>query len=161
MTEKFKSAPDFELFDQYSIKHSLMQYRGKWLVIYFYPHDDTPDCQLEACKFRDESRLITQFGDAIVIGINKGSVKSHKRFSDKYNLNFPLLSDPLHIVTKQFGAWRATKLNKLINYPLATARNTYLINHEGQIVKEYLNVQPKDHVYEVINDLQQLQGITS
>lgn len=90
-----KQAPDFSLLDQDGITHHLSDYAGKWLVLYFYPKDDTPGCTTEACNFRDERDAIAEFGNAEVVGVSKDSVKSHRKFADKHGLNFTLLSDPI------------------------------------------------------------------
>lgn len=151
-----KTAPSFNLPDQNGTMRSLSEYRGRWVVVYFYPHDWSPNCTKEACSFRDEYQIISQFGDAEVIGINQGSVKSHKRFADRNKLNFPLLSDKDHEIAKQYGAWR-TRPAKYYDVPFGTRRNTYIINPQGKIVKSYIKVDPNKHAEEVINDLQKLQ----
>ena len=152
----FKKAPLFTLSDQDGKTRSLKDYFGRWVVVYFYPSDNSLNCTKEACNFRDEYRIISQFGNAEILGINKGSVESHKRFADRYALNFPILSDPDHKVTSAYGAWRHLPIN--LFEPLATRRNTYLVNPEGYIVKSYLSVNPNDHAQEVISDLQELQA---
>lgn len=151
-----KKAPDFQLLDQDGTERSLTDYAGSWLVLYFYPKDDSLNCTREACEFRDEQRILAQFGNAKVIGINKGSVTSHKKFSEKNHLKFPLLSDPTHVVTKAYGAWR-TPGARLVDRPYATRRNTYLIDPTGTIVKHYTGVTPRNHVETIIRDLQELQ----
>jgi peroxiredoxin Q/BCP len=149
-------APDFSLQDQGGTTRSLKDYRGRWVVVYFYPNDNSLNCTREACNFRDEYRIIAQFGGAEVIGINKGSVDSHKKFADRHHLNFPILSDPDHVTTSAYGAWRAGPV-KLHDKLFGTRRNTYLVDPKGNIVKKYFNVNPNDHAQEVINDLQELQ----
>ena len=153
-----KKAPAFNLLDQHGKPHSLADYAGSWLVLYFYPRDNSLNCTREACSFRDEQKVISQFGNAQIVGINKGSVSSHKQFADKHHLKFPILSDPDHVVTSAYGAWRSSA-SKVYDRPFGTRRNTYLINPEGQIVKEYLGVTPRGHVETIIHDLQQLQGL--
>lgn len=91
-----KQAPNFTLPDQNGNNKSLSDYAGKWLVLYFYPKDDTLGCTTEACNFRDERRVIAELGNAEIIGISKDSVASHAKFAEKYNLDFSLLSDPEH-----------------------------------------------------------------
>jgi len=157
MDGSLKKAPDFSLLDQNNIKRSLHDYAGHWIVLYFYPRDESLGCTAEACNFRDEYRIIAQFGAAEVIGINKGSVESHKKFAERHHLNFPILSDPGHKVTKAYGAWKLTKISRPLDMPFATRRNTYLINPQGLIAKEYIAVNPNDHASEVISDLQALQ----
>jgi peroxiredoxin Q/BCP len=151
-----KRAPAFSLQDQDGVRHALKDYKGRWVVVYFYPNDNSLNCTKEACNFRDEYRIISQFGDAAVIGINKGSVESHQRFAARHHLNFPILSDPGHKVTSAYGAWRSNPV-KFYDRPFGTRRNTYLINPEGHIVKTYLSVDPNNHAQEVISDLQALQ----
>jgi peroxiredoxin Q/BCP len=153
-----KVAPDFYLPDQNGKSRSLKEFRGRWVVLYFYPLDNLPNCTTEACSFRDEYQIITQFGNAEIIGINHGSVESHAKFALRHHLNFPILSDAGHEVTKAYGAWRTGK-PKMYDKPFGTRRNTYIINPKGKIVKEYHIVNPRHHAQEVINDLQSLQTL--
>jgi peroxiredoxin Q/BCP len=154
---KFPKAPAFTLPDQDGINRSLDDYRGHWVVLYFYPHDNTLNCIREACRFRDEYQIIGQFGNAKVIAINKGTVGSHKKFSDKHRLNFLLLSDAGHKVTSLYGAWRSNR-GKLLDMAFGTRRNTYIIDPAGNIAKTYLGVSPRNHVEMIISDLQSLQA---
>lgn len=149
-------APDFSLADQNGKTRSLDDYKGRWLVLYFYPHDKSLNCTKEACNFRDEYRIISQFGDAEIIGVNHASVEQHKNFADKHHLNFPILSDASHKVTSAYGAWRSSPV-KFYDWPFGTRRNTYIINPDGEIVKTYLKVDPNKHAEQVIKDLQELQ----
>lgn len=151
-----KQAPNFSLPDQNNERHSLQDYAGGWLVVYFYPKDDTPGCTTEACDFRDARDALAEYGNAAVIGISKDSVKSHQKFADKHQLNFTLLSDPDHAVIEAFGAWGPKKF--MGREFLGVRRNTYLIDPKGQIVKEYENVTPKTHVGLLIADLKTLQN---
>lgn len=144
-------APDFTLPDQDGNMHSLKDYVGKWLVLYFYPEDDTPGCTTEACNFRDAREVIAELGGAEVVGISKDSVESHKKFVDKYGLNFTLLSDESHEVMKAYDSWGTMMAN----------RNTFIINPKGEIVKEYKGVEPNDHAGEIIVDLKALQAAKS
>lgn len=150
-----RKAPDFTLPDQDGKEHSLADYKGRWLVVYFYPKDDTPGCTTEACDFRDARNAIAEFGSAAVIGISKDTVKSHRKFVDKHDLNFTLLSDPEHRIIEAFGAWGPRKF--MGREFLSIYRNTYIVNPEGMIVKEYEGVQPKTHVAEIVRDLKALQ----
>ena len=150
-----KKAPNFNLPDQDGKQHQLSDYAGKWLVVYFYPKDETEGCTTEACSFRDERDAIAKYGNATVVGISKDSVDSHKKFASKNNLNFTLLSDPEHEVIEAYGAWGPRKF--MGKSYVGTHRNTYLVNPEGQIVKEYLGVNPKKHAVEIINDLKAFQ----
>jgi thioredoxin-dependent peroxiredoxin len=144
-------APDFSLPDQAGKIHHLSDYHGKWLVLYFYPKDDTPGCTKEACRFRDEREEFTKKGVAIV-GISKDSVASHEKFAKKFDLNFTILSDTSLETIKAYGAWGKKKfMGKEFDGVL---RNTYLINPEGEIVKTYEGVKPEIHSQEILKDLQ-------
>jgi peroxiredoxin Q/BCP len=149
-----KRAQDFTLPDQDGNIHKLADYQGKWLVLYFYPKDDTPGCTAEACSFRDARSDIEKL--AAVVGISKDSVSSHKKFSDKYHLNFTLLSDPNHEVIEAYDSWKPKKF--MGKEYLGTERNTFIIDPDGNIVKEYLGVDPKEHSGQIIADLQTLQA---
>lgn len=143
-------APPFSLPDQNGKLHSLPDYSGKWLVLYFYPKDDTPGCTTEACSFRDGRDVLQQMG-AEVIGVSGDSVKSHKKFADKYDLDFTLLSDTDHSVTEAYDSWAPKKL--FGHDFIGIHRNTFLINPSGEIAKKYEGVNPKTHVGEIIKDL--------
>lgn len=149
-------APDFSLIDQDGIVHSLKSYAGKWLVLYFYPKDNTSGCTTEACNFRDAREAIADLGNAEVVGISKDSVASHKKFADKHGLSFTLLSDPDHTTIEAYGAWGPRKF--MGREYLGTHRQTYIINPTGDIVKRYENVDPKKHAAEIIQDLRSLQA---
>jgi peroxiredoxin Q/BCP len=149
-------APDFSLPDQNGTIHTLADYAGKWLVLYFYPKDDTPACTAEACSFRDEREVIAEAGHAEVVGISKDTVRSHKKFADKYGLTFTLLSDPEHTVIEAYGAWAPKKF--MGREFMGTLRNTVIINPQGEIVKTYEGVDVKNHAAEIIADLIKLQG---
>lgn len=133
-------APDFNLPDQNGKLHQLSDYAGRWLIVYFYPKDDTPGCTKEACNFRDNLSEYYK-RDVSVVGISKDSVASHEKFAKKYDLNFTILSDESLETIKAFGAWG----NKVL-------RNTYLINPEGEIVKTYEDVKPETHSAEILSD---------
>ena len=146
-------AKDFNLQGQNGDHHKLSDYKDKWLLIYFYPKDDTPGCTKEACNFRDAINEFTKRGITIV-GISKDSVASHKKFADKYSLNFTLLSDPEHLTIESYGAWGVKKfMGKEFT---GTHRNSYLINPTGEIVKEYKSVNPLSHFTQIITDLDKL-----
>ena len=151
-----KHAPDFSLQDQDGKIHSLADYVGKWLVLYFYPKDDTPGCSTEACNFRDERDAIAEFGGTEVVGISKDSVRSHKKFADKYGLNFTLLSDPDHAVIEAYDSWKPKKM--MGREFLGVERNTFIISPAGEITREYRGVDPKKHAAQIIADLQSLQA---
>ncbi len=151
-----KQAPNFNLLDQNGTKHELADYSGKWLVLYFYPKDSTPGCTKEACSFRDARADIEQEANASVVGISKDSVESHKKFSDKYHLNFTLLSDPEHQVIEAYESWKPLKF--MGKEYMGTQRNTFIIGPDGGIYKQYIGVDPKDHANQIIKDLKQLQA---
>ena len=154
-----KQAPAFSLEEQNGKIHSLADYAGKWVVLYFYPKDDTPGCTTEACNFRDERDAIAEYGNAVVIGISKDTVKSHKKFADKFDLNFTLLGDPDHTVIEKYDAWQERSMYG--RKYMGIVRSTVIINPEGKIVKEYPKVDPKKHAVEIIKDLQTLQASPS
>lgn len=148
-------APDFSLPDQTGKIHRLSDYKGKWLIVYFYPKDDTPGCTKEACNFRDASKEYQKRGVAIV-GISKDSIKSHEKFAGRYKLNFPILADELGEVIESYGAWgQKSMFGKKY---MGILRNTYLINPEGEIAKEYEGVKPEVHNKELLKDLDQMMG---
>lgn len=151
-----KKASDFSLADQNGVLHSLADFRGKWLVLYFYPKDDTTGCTKEACSFRDEREVIASLGNAEVVGVSKDSVRSHKKFAEKYDLGFTLLSDPEHKVIEAYGSWKPLKF--MGREYMGTQRNTFVIDPEGNIVKEYVGVDPKSHAAQIIADLKELQA---
>lgn len=143
-------APDFELFDQSETKHSLQQYHGKWVVLYFYPKDDTPGCTKEACAFRDDIAILQNL-NAQVFGVSVDDSASHAEFAKKYSLQFPLLADSGGKVAKQYGS--LTKIG-----PLKLAkRHTFIIDPSGNIAKIYRSVSPSSHSDEVIAELKALK----
>lgn len=151
-----RQAPNFSLADQTSTVRTLKDYAGKWLVLYFYPKDNTPGCTAEACNFRDTRESIAALGNAEVVGVSRDSVRSHAKFAEKHNLNFTLLSDPDAVAIKAYNSWGERKLfGRLF---LGILRNTYIIDPKGVIVKEYTGVDPAKHAAEIIRDLQTLQA---
>jgi peroxiredoxin Q/BCP len=143
-------APDFQLLDQHGQQHGLTRYQGQWLVLYFYPKDDTPGCTAEACEFRDDLLVLKRMAVA-VIGVSLDKVQSHADFAAKYHLPFPLLSDRDGQVARAYGA-----LFRL--GPLRFAkRHTFLVDPAGRIAGIYRKVDPKTHSDQVIRDLQALQ----
>ena len=143
-------APSFTLPDSQGNQISLSDFKGKWIVLYFYPKDDTPGCTTEACHFRDDFKLLESLG-AKVIGMSIDDSFSHKKFAEKYNLPFPLLSDASGEVASRYGA-----LNNFLVIKLAK-RYTYLINPQGKIAKIYLSVDTSKHSQEIIEDLKKLK----
>lgn len=143
-------APDFSLQDQNGDTHTIAQYKGKKILLYFYPKDDTPGCTTEACSFRDNYEELQKAG-LVVLGVSKDNVKSHKKFADKYELPFPLLADEDTEVCKVYGVW---KLKKFMGREyMGIDRVSFLINEEGKIAKVYEEVKPKEHVQEVISNM--------
>ena len=144
-------APDFCLLDQHAKEQCLSAYKGQWVVLYFYPKDDTPGCTKEACSFRDHlNTLLTK--DAVILGVSVDDAQSHSEFSKKYKLNFPLLADTQAEVSKSYGAlWKIGPLKY-------AKRHSFIINPQGNIAKIYRDVDPGDHVKEVINDLDKLKA---
>lgn len=140
-------APDFTLPDETGTMHSLSEYKGKIVVLYFYPKDDTPGCTKEACGFRDNYSEITSKG-AAVIGISKDSPKSHEKFKIKYNLPFILLSDEDANVIKIYNCW-GTK-NMYGKQVEGTLRRTFIIDKEGRIKKIFDKVTPEGHAQEIL-----------
>ena len=151
-----RQAPDFSLPDQDGKIHTLHDFTGRWVVLYFYPKDDTPGCTTEACNFRDARDAIAQYGNATVIGISKDTVKAHKKFVDKYSLNFTLLADPEHTTIDAYGAWQQKSM--FGRKYMGIQRSTIIINPESQIVKQYPKVDPSKHAAEIISDLSRLQN---
>ena len=149
-------APDFTLPDQHGQPHSLKDYAGKWLVLYFYPKDDTSGCTTEACSFRDGREVIANLGQAEIVGVSKDSVTSHLKFAEKYDLTFTLLSDPEHEVIEAYGAWKPKKF--MGREFIGTHRNTVIITPDVEIAKVFEGVDPKTHVGEIIDELKRLQG---
>lgn len=143
-------APGFTLPDQSGRTRSLADFRNKWLVLYFYPKDDTPGCTTEACNFRDDWQQLTALG-AEVVGISVDTSASHKDFAEKYHLPFPLLADAKGDVAQRYGAMADWVLMKLAK------RYTFLIDPQGRIAKAYLSVNTSRHSAEILADLKQLK----
>ncbi len=146
-----RPAPDFSLPDQTGRQHHLSDYSGKWVVLYFYPKDDTPGCTVEACSFRDARDDLAALG-AQIIGISKDDAGSHERFTTKYNLNFTLLSDADGRVMTAYGAWGKKMFGRE-----GVLRKTFIIDPEGQIVKTFGRVTPAGHGEQIIQTLTLLQ----
>ncbi len=147
-----KKAPDFSLESTEGHPILLSDYRGKWVVLYFYPKDNTPGCTLEAKAFRDAAKRLAKLG-AVVLGVSKDSVRSHERFRDKYELGFPLLSDPEQKVLEAYGAW-GEKRNYGRVYQ-GIIRSTFLIDPQGRLVRAWPNVRVAGHVDEVLDALEE------
>ena len=143
-------APTFTLPDQAGKSHSLTDYRGKWLLLYFYPKDNTPGCTKEACALRDSFPAFGKL-DAVVFGVSADSVKSHAKFAEKYDLPFTLLADESKDTIKAYDAWGPKKF--MGKEFLGVKRISYLIDPEGTIAKAYSKVKPAEHAEEVLEDL--------
>jgi peroxiredoxin Q/BCP len=148
------AAPDFSLPDQKNKMVSLSQFRGNWIVLYFYPKDMTPGCTTEACNFRDEFEGFEKL-ETVIIGISKDSVNKHQRFADKYKLPFILLSDEHGSVCEDYGVWQ--EKSTFGKKYMGINRSSYLIDPDGKIAKVYIQVKPKDHAIELLNDLKRLK----
>ena len=144
-----EAAPTFTLPDQHGKSHALTEFRGKWVVLYFYPKDDTPGCTQEACSFRDDLNQIKAIG-AQVVGVSVDDSDSHAEFAQKYHLPFPLLADMNGAVAARYGALLNLQLMKFAK------RYTFLIDPEGRIAKVYLKVETSRHSKDIIDDLQRL-----
>ncbi|TAK04743.1 thioredoxin-dependent thiol peroxidase [Patescibacteria group bacterium] len=147
-------APAFSLQDQKGETHTLQEHAGSWVLLYFYPKDDTPGCTKEACGVRDN---FTQFRslDLTVLGVSTDSVASHKKFADKYALPFTLLADVDKKTVQDYGVWGEKKfMGRTFN---GIRRTSFLITPEGKIAKVYENVKADGHAGEVLKDLQELK----
>ncbi|MGB5688853.1 MAG: peroxiredoxin [Woeseiaceae bacterium] len=144
-------APEFELADQNGQLHSLEDYRDQWVVLYFYPKDDTPGCTTEACGFRDN---IFAFKDlnAQILGVSLDDVESHKAFAESYSLPFPLLADVEGKVSTAYGV--KTRMLGMI----VAKRQTFIVGPDGTIAKHYENVTPAEHSKQVLADLKILSA---
>ena len=144
-----QTAPNFNLQDQNGNWHTLDNYKGQWVVLFFYPKDQTPGCTTEACNFRDNifefQKLNTQ-----ILGVSLDDIESHQAFSEKYSLPYPILADVNKECATEYGV-----LGKFMMMTIAK-RQSFLINPEGKIVKHYKKVDPDTHTKEVIIDLKQL-----
>ena len=149
-----KVAPGFELPDQEGKTHRLSDYKGKWVVLYFYPKDMTPGCTVEACSFRDNEARLKSAG-AIVLGVSADSVKRHAKFAQNENLNFPLLADESKEVCKAYESFGKKKF--MGREYEGIMRNTFLIDPNGKIVKVYESVKPAAHVEEILTDLKAMK----
>ncbi|NLB71050.1 MAG: thioredoxin-dependent thiol peroxidase [Chloroflexi bacterium] len=144
-------APDFELTDQFGDTHKLSDYRGKKVVLYFYPKDDTPGCTKEACGFRDNFQDYRK-RQMVVLGVSKDSTEKHAKFSEKYSLPFTLLSDNDTKVSQTYGVWALKKMMGKEFYGIN--RTTFIIDEDGKILRVYEKVKPEKHAEEILADLE-------
>ncbi|HLA88750.1 MAG TPA: thioredoxin-dependent thiol peroxidase [Anaerolineales bacterium] len=143
-------APDFELLDDTNSLRKLSDYRGRNIVLYFYPKDDTPGCTREACNFRDDYSAYEKAG-VVILGVSPDSVESHVKFKKKFQLQFPLLADDGHAVCALYGVWGPKKfMGKEYEGVL---RTTFLIDTEGKIKRVFENVRPAEHSLKLLTDL--------
>ena len=150
------AAPDFSLPDSEGNTVTLKDFRGKWLILYFYPRDNTPGCTKEACGFRDQYRGLQEAGVAL-LGVSTDNAKSHQKFIAKQNLPFPLLCDEEATVAT---AYESYGLKKFMGKEfMGVFRQTFIINPEGQLAKIYRKVKPADHAVQTLTDLREL-GVT-
>lgn len=150
MLEVGTKAPDFTLPDQNGNMHSLSEYRGKKVILYFYPKDNTPGCTKQACGFAERYPKFTDKG-AVVLGISKDSVASHKKFEEKYGLPFTILSDTELVAIQAYDVWQEKK-----NYGktyMGVVRTTYLIDEEGKIAKAFDKVKAADNPEQMLGEL--------
>lgn len=145
------AAPEFSLTTTDGKTISLADYAGKWLVLYFYPKDDTPGCTTEACSLRDARDDIAALG-AEIVGVSRDEASSHEKFLAKYKLNFTLASDPEHVVMDAYGAW-----GKKMFGNEGVLRKTFIIDPDGMVRKVYGRVTPLGHGEQLIADLRRLQ----
>jgi len=146
-------APDFELPDDTNKPRRLSSYRGKPVLLYFYPKDDTPGCTTEACSFRDDYSAFSE-EKVTIVGISTDSVTSHKKFKEKYNLPFSLLADTDHQVCEKYGVWAEKKMMGKKFFGIL--RTTYLIDKNGNIAKVFEGVKPAEHSQEVLQAIKVL-----
>ncbi len=147
-------APDFALPDQNGQQRSLTDYRGKWLLLYFYPEDDTPGCTLEGCTIRDAWSLFEDV-NAAVLGVSPDTVESHTAFAKKYQFPFPILADPAKKMITAYGAWG--QKNTYGHITVGLKRMSYLIDPAGKIAKVYPRAIPATHAAQVLKDLSSLR----
>lgn len=153
MLEVGKKAPDFELEGSDGKKHKLSDYKGKYVVLYFYPKDNTPGCSIEAQSFRDTYNDYNDI-DAVVLGVSRDSLKSHDKFIEKFNLPFVLLSDEKDEVVKEYDVLKEkTMFGKKV---MGIVRTTFIINPEGEIIKIYSKPKTENHGNLVLEELKEL-----
>lgn len=144
-------APDFRLQDQTGKWVTLNEHRGKWLVLYFYPKDNTPGCTTQACEFRDEIFAFRR-ANTVILGVSVDDVESKKAFAKEHSLPFQVLADPTKAVTKQYGV--LTSMMGLMEF---SRRDTFIIDPQGRVVRHWEKVDPKGHSQLVLNELKKLQ----
>ncbi|MGZ4380371.1 MAG: thioredoxin-dependent thiol peroxidase [Gaiellaceae bacterium] len=150
MVEEGKPAPDFELVSDEGTTVRLSDLRGKPVVLYFYPKDDTPGCTTESCEFRDAYDVFRERG-AEILGVSPDGEKSHQKFKSKYGLPFPLLADPDHVAAEAYGVWGEKKF--MGKKYMGLDRSTFLIDSDGNVAKAMRGIKPAGHASEVLDAL--------
>lgn len=145
-------APAFRLQDQNGTWHTLEEYRGHWLVMYFYPKDETPGCTTEACELRDNIFAFRKIG-ASLVGVSVDDVASHKAFAEHHSLPFPVLADPTKDTAKNYGV-----LTKMMGVFEIAQRDTFIIDPKGRVARHLVNVDPKGHSDVILKELATLQA---
>jgi peroxiredoxin Q/BCP len=153
--KKGQSAPDFKLSDDQGKEHKLRDYKGKTVVLYFYPADDTPGCTLEACTFRDDYLQYKAKG-AVILGVSPQDERSHTKFKEKYSLPFPLLVDADHKVAEKYGAWG--EKNMYGRKYMGIIRSTFVIDPQGKIAEAIYKVKVKGHSEALLESLDAMQA---
>lgn len=155
MLEEGTKAPEFSLVDQDEQAHKLADYKDVWKVIYFYPKDNTPGCTTEACTIAEVYDEFEKLGIK-VFGVSKDSAKSHKKFAEKFNLPFTLLSDESTEMIQAYGAWQQKKM--MGKEYMGIVRMSYLLDEKNKVVKVYPKVTPAEHALELLSDIKELKG---
>lgn len=150
MLEVGTKAPDFSLPDQDGKVHTLSEYAGRKIILYFYPKDNTPGCTKQACGFSELYPQFTEQG-AVVLGVSRDSVASHKKFQEKYHLNFTLLSDPELKVIQAYGVWQEKKNYGKVS--MGVVRTTYLIDEKGMVEKVFKSVKAAENPAQMLKQL--------
>jgi peroxiredoxin Q/BCP len=145
-------APLIHLQDQAGVWRDLDDYRGKWVVLYFYPRDETPGCTTQACEFRDNIFAFNKLG-AVILGISVDDIASHRQFAEEHALPFTLLADSTHDTAKAYGV-----LHNALGLMEVASRETFIIDPQGRIAKHYVSVDPQGHSLRVLADLKSLQS---
>ncbi|MBT3690430.1 thioredoxin-dependent thiol peroxidase [bacterium] len=147
-------APKFNLSDQNGKKHSLLDYKKKWILLYFYPRDNTPGCTKEACTIRDNYNEFKK-NKIVVFGVSNDTIEKHKKFAEKFELPFTLLADTEKNLVKSYGVWSKKKFMGKEYFGIS--RSSFLISPKGIIAKIYEKVKPADHASEILNDIKLLK----
>ena len=147
MPQAGDKAPDFELQDDQNNTVRLSDYRGKTVILYFYPRADTPGCTKEACAFRDDYSAYEERG-VVILGASPDTVTKQAKFKEKYNLPFPLLADPDHELAEKYGVWGLKKF--MGRESMGVLRTTFLIDDQGQVIEVFEKVRPAQHSAEIL-----------